>query len=278
MAAAPWIGWAGLIVLGGPVAALHASLRHEALHGHPTSDALVNEALVFPSLDLLFPYRRFKELHLRHHCDERVTDPYDDPESWYVAERDWRDAGPLKRAILRANATLGGRLLVGPWLSAAGLWRADALRFARSAGVRRKLATAYGLHAIGVGIALGGAYALGGVSPLTYLLCVAWPAVGFLMLRSYIEHRAAEDPAHRSAVVEAEPLFALIFLNNNLHALHHAHPRVPWSRLPALWRAHRDDVLARNGGYHVPGYLFALRSWLLTPREPIAHPYRRREK
>ena len=60
--------------------AAHSSLQHEALHGHPTRSAALNEALVFLPLGLLFPYRRFKMLHLRHHNNSALTDPYDDPE------------------------------------------------------------------------------------------------------------------------------------------------------------------------------------------------------
>ena len=40
--------------------ALHSSLQHEALHGHPTRHAPVNEALVFLPLGLFYPFRRFK--------------------------------------------------------------------------------------------------------------------------------------------------------------------------------------------------------------------------
>ena len=66
-------------------AALHASLQHEVLHGHPTRSASLNELLVALPLCAAYPFRRFKQLHLRHHNDERLTDPYDDPESWYRA-------------------------------------------------------------------------------------------------------------------------------------------------------------------------------------------------
>ena len=73
-----------LVVLGF-VVALQSSLQHEVLHGHPTRNALVNEAFVFLPIGLAWPYRRFRTLHLRHHADERLTDPFDDPESYYKA-------------------------------------------------------------------------------------------------------------------------------------------------------------------------------------------------
>ena len=63
--------------------ALHSSLQHEALHGHPTRHSLINELLVFLPVGLLIPYRRFRDLHIIHHNDDILTDPYDDPESNY---------------------------------------------------------------------------------------------------------------------------------------------------------------------------------------------------
>ena len=65
----------------GCLAGLHSSLTHEALHGHPFRSRLLNEALMFLPLTLFVPYGRFRDTHLAHHRDERLTDPYDDPES-----------------------------------------------------------------------------------------------------------------------------------------------------------------------------------------------------
>ncbi|EFG9941266.1 fatty acid desaturase, partial [Escherichia coli] len=65
--------------------AMQSSLVHEVLHGHPTRNARINEALVFLPIGISWPFRRFKTLHLRHHADERLTDPFDDPESYYQA-------------------------------------------------------------------------------------------------------------------------------------------------------------------------------------------------
>ncbi|WP_189347960.1 fatty acid desaturase, partial [Mesorhizobium sp. M4A.F.Ca.ET.090.04.2.1] len=64
-------------------AALQSSLMHEVLHGHPTRNARINEAFVFLPIGVVWPFRRFKTIHLRHHADERLTDPLDDPESYY---------------------------------------------------------------------------------------------------------------------------------------------------------------------------------------------------
>ncbi len=69
----------------GVLLAMQSSLMHEAAHGHPTRKAWINELLVGLPIGLVYPFRRFKALHLRHHADERLTDPFDDPESYYRA-------------------------------------------------------------------------------------------------------------------------------------------------------------------------------------------------
>src|SRR5690606_14030792 len=44
--------------------ALHSSLQHEVLHGHPFARRGLNEALVFLPVGLFFPFGRFRDLHL----------------------------------------------------------------------------------------------------------------------------------------------------------------------------------------------------------------------
>src|SRR4051812_30205273 len=92
-----WLG-AGMLYAHAPLASillfatsivLHSSLQHEAIHRHPTGSAALNEALVALPLGLLVPYRRYRQQHLQHHNDSRLTDPYDDPESYYLARTDW---------------------------------------------------------------------------------------------------------------------------------------------------------------------------------------------
>jgi fatty acid desaturase len=80
----------------------------------------------------------------------------------------------------------------------------------------------------------------------------------------------------RTAIVEAGPFFSLLFLNNNLHRVHHESPGIAWYRLRALYRAERARYLTENGGYLVHGYSEVVRRWLVTPREPVVHPLLRR--
>ena len=88
--------------------ALHSSLQHEALHGHPTRVAWLNEALVYPALGVFIAYRRYKDTHLRHHNDTHLTDPYDDPESFYLSEGEWSARCMVMCTLLRGPATWTG--------------------------------------------------------------------------------------------------------------------------------------------------------------------------
>ena len=244
------------------------SIQHEIVHGHPTRSGWLNEALVSLPLGLLFPYRRYRTLHLHHHNDENLTDPFDDPESWYFEPEDFaRQPAPV-RWLWRANATLLGRLLLGPVLSVVGLVRMD-LRaiFAGDRGILWD----WVLHLAGVAAVLV-ILRLAGFSLLGYLGFVALPSMSVLMIRSFAEHRASEAKEHRTAIIPDRGLFALLFLNNNLHAVHHAHPTVAWYRLPRLFNEQRAHFETANGGYGYRSYLALIARHLLRPVNSVAHP------
>ncbi|WP_108883450.1 fatty acid desaturase [Anderseniella sp. Alg231-50] len=255
------------------MATFHSSLQHEALHGHPTRSAALNEALVFPAIGLFVPYRRFRETHLRHHNNVMLTDPYDDPESWYLSRHDWHRTSPLMQALLGINSTLGGRILVGPALALYGFWRNDLKSVCAG---NREIARAYLSHFAGV-VPVVALLVWLDIPLWAYGLFVAYPAMSLLMIRTFIEHRAEETVAERTAVIEAGLFMRLLFLNNNFHAVHHDHPYMSWSELPAIWRLDKAKTLRDNGGYHYPGgYLQVAWYWLLRRREPVEHPFMRR--
>jgi fatty acid desaturase len=110
------------------------------------------------------------------------------------------------------------------------------------------------------------------MSLAVYLACFAYPGLALTLVRSFAEHRPAEAVGHRSAIVEAGPLMSLLFLNNNLHFVHHSAPSLPWYELPARYRAHRAAVLDRNGGYRFDGYLAIARAHLLCGKGSPVHP------
>ena len=91
---------------------------------------------MFPALGLLLPYERFRDLHLAHHYDPLLTDPHDDPETNYLDPAVWARLRRPVRAVLAANNTLLGRMLIGPFLGMVCLWRRRP-RAASRAGDRR---------------------------------------------------------------------------------------------------------------------------------------------
>ncbi|MEM7507725.1 MAG: fatty acid desaturase [Pseudomonadota bacterium] len=266
------LGWI-VCIPAAILTAFHSSLQHEALHGHPTRNAMVNEVLVSLPFGLLIPYRSFRDSHLRHHNDNRLTDPYDDPETWYIAEREWPRLSPPLRWLLWVNGTLAGRLLIGPALMSFGFLRAE-FRAIRAGD--RLVQGAWLRHLAGLGVVLL-LVRWSGMPLWLYVIGVVWPALSLLSVRTFIEHRAASCPKQRSAVVESGWFWSLLFLNNNLHRLHHERPAVAWYDLPGLWQHERARVLEENGGYHFESYGAVAKRWLFSRREPMVHPLVRRE-
>lgn len=266
-------GWL-VCPLAAIIVTLQSSLQHEVLHGHPTKHPAVNEALVYCSLGLFIPYRRFKSLHLRHHNNDRLTDPYDDPETFYLAWADWQNLPSGIRFVLTINNTLLGRLLIGPLVSMIGFLGVE---IRMMLGGDKVVLRAWLHHLAGAVPVVLYITLVGGMPVWLYLLCVSYPAMSLLMLRTYAEHRAHENAEARSIIVEFCPVFSLLFLNNNLHVVHHAHPRAPWYELPAIYRKDREDWRRRNEGYVFSGYLELARHYLFKVKEPVAHPLKRRD-
>jgi len=267
---APWLA----VPLLALAIALHSSLQHEAIHRHPTSSERWNEVLVSLPIGLLIPWRRYRETHLAHHVDSLVTDPYDDPESFYLAAADHRRLPRPLRLLLAANATLAGRLLLGPAIAALRFLLTEArlglrLRGA-AAGEWRK---AWALHLLGLVPVLAlvhFAFAM----PFAAYFGAVYLAMALLALRGFAEHRWAEAPEARTVIVERSWL-GWLFLNNNLHLVHHQQPHLAWYELPAAYRARRGEWLALNGGYVYAGYHALLRAHALRAKEPVVHPARR---
>ncbi|MBN9269476.1 MAG: fatty acid desaturase [Mesorhizobium sp.] len=186
-----------LIVLG-LVLALQSSLIHEVLHGHPTRNALVNEAFVFFPIGLVWPFRRFK-------------------------------------AIRKA------------WL----------------------------LHAIGVAVVVPIVIFGFGMPLWLYVLGPVWLGQSLISIRTYAEHQWSEHPEGRTIIVERSPL-SFLFLNNNLHFVHHKSPTVAWYKLPKMFRERREEWLRMNNGYVYPNYLALIRSYAFKAKGPIVHPVLRR--
>ena len=253
--------------------ALQSSLMHEVLHGHPTRNGRLNEAFVCLPIGLVWPYRRFRALHLRHHRDERLTDPFDDPESFYQAQWKHRRMPMIVRCVLRLNNVMLLRLVLGPVLGVAGLIWTDINSI--MAGSRRVL-IAWALHVFWSIPILGLIVAAFDIPVWLYMAVPVWIGHGIISIRTYAEHQWSEAPECRTIIVERS-LLGILFLNNNLHAVHHARPNVAWYRLPALYRADRSEWRKKNGGYVFPNYLSLLARHALKAKEPVVHPAWRRD-
>ncbi len=264
--ALPW--WL-VLPLGGYLVCLHGSMQHEAVHGYPFRSRWLNSAFVFPSLWLWLPYTHYRETHLIHHRDERLTSPLDDPESNYVTEAEWRAMQPWHRLLRAVLATLAGRLLIGPAYYSIGVWTASARKLAAGNRLQRRH---WLIHVPAAAVVLVWTMGVCGIPPGLYLLLFAYPGLSLTLLRSYAEHRAARPVAERTAIAEAAPLVNLLYLYNNLHALHHAEPATVWHRRPARYRARRDEILGANGGYLFRGYGELLARYLFRAKEPVVHP------
>ncbi|HVG49478.1 MAG TPA: fatty acid desaturase [Rubellimicrobium sp.] len=284
LVAACYLGW-GLAVfwlpalslwIAVPVAAWfiaqQSSLGHEAIHGHPFRDPRWNAALVFPALALVIPYDRFRDSHLAHHRDANLTDPYDDPESNYLAERDWRSLPAWLRMILRLNNTLAGRLMIGPIVGQVA-WMASDWKVAK-AGDRRVI-EGWLRHVPAAALVL--ALVAASPMPIWAYLTAAYLGLSLLKIRTFLEHQAHEKARGRTVIIEDQGPLALLFLNNNLHVVHHMHPRVPWYRLPRLYQANPQRYLGVNGGYRYGSYAEIFSRYLFRAKDPVPHPILRRE-
>ena len=261
---APLPVWIAAVLLV-PVLTLQSSLTHEVLHGHPFRSRALNEALMALPLTLCIPYGRFRDLHLAHHTDARLTDPYDDPESNYLDPGVWAGLPRWKRTVYAVNNTLLGRILLGPAIGQ--------LRFMAQDWTQRRdraVWLAWALHLPGLIAVL----ALVAVAPLPVwaYLPAAYAALGVLKIRTFLEHRAHVATRARTVIIEDRGPLAFLFLNNNLHVVHHMNPAAPWHRLPALYRAGRDRYLACNEGYLFRSYGEVFRRYLIKPKDPVAHP------
>jgi fatty acid desaturase len=254
--------------LGAWLCAWQMSLQHEVIHGHPTPYRRLNDLIGAPPLNLWLPYAIYKDSHMRHHRDADLTDPLEDPESTYMTAHAWARAGRLRRGLHLACNTLLGRLLLGPARAAAHLW----LRQARGVWPNGAAWSVWLGHGLGVALVLAWVCGVCHISLFTYAAWVVYPAAALSMIRSLAEHQAA--PAHhdRTAVVENAGLLGVLFLNNNLHVLHHERPSLPWYALPAAWRETRGNLLTARRGPVYRGYIQVATLYALRPHHPGPHP------
>ncbi|MHB2166733.1 fatty acid desaturase [Alsobacter sp. R-9] len=250
-------------------AAWWGSAQHEALHGHPTRNRALNTALATPPFWLWLPFECYRRSHLIHHCDERLTDPLDDPESRYWTAEGWRELGPLGRRLVGMQGTLLGRLVIGPLWSIGHFWLTEVRK--ALAGDEETIRN-WSWHVLWVGLLAVWVIAVCDMPVWQYLLGFVYCGTSLALVRSFAEHKARDAVDQRTAIVERAPVLGLLFLHNNLHVVHHRWPTLPWYRLPEVYGDYREAVLESNGGLVYRGYAEVFRRFLLTRHDAPVHP------
>jgi len=261
--------WYVILPVGAYLTAWHFSLQHEAIHSFRGVPKWLRFAVVFPPLGLWFPFPLYRKSHRTHHRDENLAVPGVDTESYYVRREDWGRMSFIGRGVLIFNQTLLGRLTIGPLLRLKTLVVREIQRVRRG---DRSHVPHWVVHFIAVGLLFGFISGVCGFPWWQYVLLVAYPGMSLGLLRAFYEHRAAVEPAQRTASVESNFVFGLLFLYNNLHVVHHRNPALPWYDIPRHYREHRAALLRGNGEFVFRGYGVLVRKYLLAPVFNPVHP------
>jgi fatty acid desaturase len=248
---------------------LHGSLQHEIVHGHPTRWRGINRLLAIVPLGLYLPYERYRQSHLIHHIDERLTDPLDDPESYYWTPEDWARLSPLTRLIVRLQQTLAGRVTIGALWAIGRFWYQEWHAIARNEKGVRAVWLEHLLWCVPV---IFWVKIVCGMPVWLYFFAMAVPGTSITLIRSFAEHRARPEARQRTAIVEGSWILGPLFLFNSLHALHHESPATPWYELPGRYRAERSRLIAENGGLVYRTYFDVARRYLFRAHDRPEHP------
>ena len=251
------------------VLTLQSSLVHELIHGHPTRYRWVNAMMGMPPITMIYPYHLFEETHLKHHNDEFLTEPEEDPESFFCRQHQWQQKSSLARAASCINMTLAGRLLLSVPASLIQVFRYFLRQSIDGNHLQR---WSWFWHVSGLVLIFWFLIRFSEMPLWVYAICAA---IGHMViaLRAFFEHRPAPDPDQRIVIVESNWLFQLLYLGNNFHAVHHRYPHLPWYRIAETYRSQRDEILCLNNQFHYKGYFDWLR-FLFKPVHSPIHPVR----
>ena len=262
------------ILLFGLNVTLFLSITHEVIHGHPTRNALVNRLLLPLPLGWVFPYERFLDTHLEHHETAELTDPFDDPESWYYPRLQFESMNRLIRTILTFNNTLFGRMLIGPAISIPKFYISELKQIISNKQRRWYLVSVWSQHFV-LCVLMALIVSKFSSIPLWAFILANYFGLSVLLVRTFLEHQAAEDHSERTVIIEKCCPIAFLFLYNNLHAVHHEKPGIAWYELPKFYRKNGEHFRNLNKHYIYASYGEIFRKYFLKPKEEIAHPFLR---
>jgi fatty acid desaturase len=207
--------------------------------------------------------------HLIHHREAFLTDPGADPETWYLSGAVWHRLGWSGRTLRRIENTFSGRVLLGPIGVVSRFLVSEARQIAAGC---RETAAIWLVHGVGVAAVLVWVLVVCRIPLHVYVVGFIYPGLALALIRSFAEHRAAEIPGHRTAIVEDRGPLALLFLHNNLHVVHHRRPDLPWFAIPACYHAERSEFIRRNGGLVYRSYGEVAVRFLVKPHHEPPHP------
>ncbi|WP_338464139.1 fatty acid desaturase [Franconibacter daqui] len=248
--------------------AWYMSLQHELIHGHPTRYPWLNQLFGTLPLAVWYPYGLYRDSHLAHHRNHQLTLPDEDPETYYFSAERWRRFPRWQRRVIVLRNTFAGRVLLAPLLDIIGTLATMMQAFRKRDG--RNIAM-WLIHGALLALLFAWLQACG-FSIVWFLLAVSYPALGITKVRSFLEHRADDEPLARSVINEAAWPWRLLFLNLNYHSVHHDLPGLPWYGLRKVYALYREEYQQRNRGFVVQGYREWLRRFLFAAVDVTAHP------
>jgi fatty acid desaturase len=170
---------------------------------------------------------------------------------------------------VRIQLTLAGRILVGPF------WRIPRFLYRELGAVirdERRARRYWPEHLLWCIPVLLWVRLYCGIPLWVYVLAMVIPGNAILGVRSFAEHRARPLMAERTAIVEGSWLLGPLFLFNNLHALHHDEPLMPWYEYNRRYRLRRAELVRANGGLVYSTYFDLARRFLFRPHDVPVHP------
>jgi fatty acid desaturase len=251
------------------ILAFHSSLVHEIIHGHPFRVRLLNDCCGLIPMDLWLPYRLYKESHLKHHVNRYLTDPSIDPESNYLSPAQYAALSPVARWWGMAQRPLLGRLLFG------SITRIIRLEWHGLCQLARFDARAWRIWSEHIVLAIPVVWfvvTIAHIPLLVYCLGAIVPSYALIMIRSFAEHKAIESVTERTAIVEHAHFLGPLYLYNNLHALHHDEPTLPWYQYQARFATRRAELLAANSGLWYASYWELFKRFSFKPQDVWIDP------